>query len=263
MARTAVITGASSGIGFELARLFARDGWSLILVARDPGRLKDAGERISAEFGRPVEIRACDLSDTGAAEVFGRELAGRPGGVDALVNNAGFGAHGPFAETDASLVRDMMNANMNSLAILTRHVLPGMLGRKQGKILNTASVAGFAPGPLMAVYHATKAFVLSLSEALFEETRGTGVTVTALCPGPVRTNFQKRAGLADADSFFLGPLGMDAEPCARAGYRGLMKGKAVVMPGIFNKLAVGLFRFLPRALVRRLVMIRQEGRKKG
>ncbi len=173
MARIAVVTGASSGIGFELARLFARDGWGLVLVSRDPGRLRDAGERISAEFGRPVEIRACDLSDTGAAGELGKELAARPEGVDALVNNAGFGAHGPFADEDLSEVRDMMNTNMNSLAILTRHILPGMLERKRGRILNTASVAGFSPGPLMAVYHASKAFVLSFSEALYEETRGT------------------------------------------------------------------------------------------
>jgi hypothetical protein len=261
MNQTAVITGASSGIGFELARIFAADGWNLILVSRDPQRLAEAGEKVSAESGRPVEIRTCDMSDQEAAEDLGLELAMHPGGIDALVNNAGFGAHGGFVETDARVVMEMMNVNMNSLVALTRGILPGMLERKEGRILNVASVAGFAPGPLMAVYHATKAFVLSFSEALYEETRGTGVTVTALCPGPVRTNFMKRAGLEGADAFFMGPLGMDAEPCARVGYRALMRGRAIVVPGIFNKMAVLLFRFMPRALARKVVKIRQEARK--
>ncbi len=250
MKRTAVITGASSGIGFALARLFAREGWRLILVARDEARLRTAGELLAEEAVGGLTLRSCDLADPAKTEELAWELKERAEGVDALVNNAGFGWHGGFAEMEPRVMRDMVETNVNSVALLTRHLLPWMVGMRAGRILNVASLAGFAPGPLMAVYYATKAFVLSFSEALHEETRGTGVTVTALCPGPVATGFQERAGFGGGRAG-TGLFVPDAEAVARAGYRGMMRGAAVVVPGFLNKLTVGAVRAFPRALVRR------------
>lgn len=260
--KTAVITGASSGIGFELARLFARDGWRLVLVSRNPERLQAAAEKIAEEASGPVEIRVCDLANREAVAGLATELAGRPGGVDALVNNAGFGEYGPFSGMDPDTMEEMINTNVDSLAMLTRKILPGMLARKDGKILNVASVAGFVPGPLMAVYYATKAFVLSFSEALAEETSGSGVSVSVLCPGPTRTGFVERARVGGSD-LFKGPLIQPAEAVAREGYRGMMKGKAVIVTGLSNKFMVALVRLVPRFLVRKAVRQRQEIRGKS
>jgi len=256
-----VITGASSGIGFELARLFARDGWKLVLVARDPVRLKAAAERIAEEAAGPVEVRVCNLAEKKAVEELARELVARPGGVDALINNAGFGEYGYFSEMTSAKMEEMINTNVDSLVMLTRSLLPGMLENKTGKILNVASVAGFVPGPLMAVYYATKAFVLSFSEALAEETSGTGVTISVLCPGPTKTGFADRAKVGDSD-LFKGPLVQSAAAVAREAYRGMMKGKTVIVTGFSNKMMVQLIRLVPRFLIRKAVRQRQETRRK-
>jgi len=259
--RTAVITGASNGIGYELARLFARDGWKLVLVARDPGRLNSAAGNIAGEGSGPVEVCACDLSDRDAVARMGSELAARPGGVDALVNNAGFGEYGYFSGMAPATVEAMISTNVSSLVLLTRNLLPGMVERGSGKILNVASVAGFIPGPFMAVYYATKAFVLSFSEALSEETGGTGVTVSVLCPGPTNTGFAARAKVGDSD-LFKGPLVQSAGAVAIEAYRGMMDGKTVIVTGLSNRIMVQLIRLVPRFLIRKAVRQRQENRGK-
>lgn len=247
-----LITGGNGGIGLELARLFAADGYSLVLVARDAERLRSAAEGLRKQFPGTVATIAHNLSAPHAARELWQQIAAQGLEIDILVNNAGVGLYGPFAETDAAKEAAMMQLNMVSLTELTKLALPGMLARKHGKILNISSVAAFQPGPLMAVYYASKAYVLSFSEALAEELRGSGVTVTALCPGTTRTGFEERAELG-ASALFRTARPMSAERVARAGYRGLMRGRAVVIPGMHSKIATFLVRITPRALVRRVV----------
>ena len=190
MTGTALITGASSGIGLELAKLFARDGYELVLVARRVERLEELGRELTQRHGVRCHTISVDLAQPDAAAEIVRRLEGAGPAVDVLVNNAGFGVLGPLATTEPETAGRMIRVNIEALTQLTRALLPGMLARRRGRILNVASTAGFAPGPLMAVYYATKAYVISFSEALAEELRGTGVTVTVLCPGPTRTEFQ-------------------------------------------------------------------------
>ena len=192
---TAVVTGASSGIGLEIARLLAADGYDLLLVASAEKKLLEVATRFSHEFGKTVAALAVDLARPDGARSLLDEIERRGLAVEVLVNNAGFGVYGPFAGADLAHTLEMIQVNVASLTELTRGVLPGMTARQSGRILNVASTAAFQPGPLMAVYYATKAYVLSFSEALANELSGTGVTVTALCPGPTRTAFQERAGL--------------------------------------------------------------------
>ena len=242
---TALITGASSGIGLELARVFARQGYGLVLVARNRQRL----DEIAAELKpAPVKVIAKDLSVAGAAEEIQREVPR----VDVLVNNAGFGVFGKFAETPLAEELSMLQLNVAALVILTKLYLAGMLAAGSGKILNVASTAGFQPGPLMAIYYATKAFVLSFSEAIANELEGTGVTVTALCPGPTATGFQER-GKMENSNLVKGKKIMDARTVAEAGYRALMAGKAVAIPGLKNKLLAQSIRFSPRSMVTKIV----------
>lgn len=225
--RTALITGASSGIGYEFARLLARDHFDLILVARSGDRLATIAEELSAADGISVRVIASDLGRPGAAEALFAELDGTA--VDVLVNNAGFGLKGAVAELSPEAQEEMVQLNVLALTALTRLFLPGMLERRQGGILNVASTAAFQPGPLMAVYYASKAYVLSFTEALANEVHGSGVTVTALCPGPTVTGFADRAGTTGS-RLFRGPT-MDAASVAAAGYAALKRGKAMVIPG--------------------------------
>lgn len=257
--RTALITGASSGIGLELAKGFARDGYHLLLVARNVAALDALAGELRQTFGVSVVTLPKDLSlrDT-PSEIF-EQLTQASIAVDVLVNNAGFGTHGAFANADLTEQLDMMQVNMAALTHLTRLCLPGMLARRRGKILNIASTAAFQPGPLMAVYYATKAYVLSFSEALANELRGSGVTVTVLCPGPTQTNFQQRAGVAHIR--VMSRRVMDARTVAEAGYRGLMRGKFLVIPGWRNRLLVNAVRWLPRELVTGTVRRFQEQRR--
>lgn len=245
-----LITGGSGGIGFELARLFARDNCSIILVARESQKLEDAAARLREEFGVEVQTISIDLSLPSApASVFDRvtRLGKR---VDLLVNNAGFGVYGFFVESDVRKEIDMINVNVLALTQLTQMFLVGMIQRGHGRILNVASTAAFQPGPLMSVYYATKAYVLSFSSALANETAGTGVTVTTLCPGPTKTEFQVRADLTET-RLFNGVV-MSAEAVARAGYRGMRHGKLMVVPGLLNKtLAFGV-RLAPRPVLLRV-----------
>ena len=252
MARTALVTGASSGIGAELARCLAREGCALVLVARSAERLQAVADELRAAHGIPVQTLPCDLADRAAPEAMMAALQRDGVVLDVLVNNAGFGTHGPFARSDWAAESDMIRVNMTALTHLTRLVLPGMLQRRSGKILNVASLAAFQPGPLMAVYYASKAYTLSFSEALAEEVRGTGVTVTALCPGYVPTGFQARAGIQHAPSGTISEI-LSARTVAEIGYRGLMRGDPVIIPGFRNRLSVLAVRLTPRSLVRRLV----------
>jgi len=248
----ALITGASSGIGLELARIFAREHFNVVLVARSQARLEEIAAELRAGHGVAVEVIAKDLSTPDAAVEIQRQV----GRVDVLVNNAGFGLYGKFAGFPLVDDLSLMHLNMDALVALTKLFLPGMIEARSGRILNVASTAAFQPGPLMALYYASKAFVLSFSEAIANELKGTGVTVTTLCPGPTETGFQARAEVEDIRLNRMGM--MSAKAVAEAGYRGLMAGKTIVIPGIKNKLGAQSVRFSPRKLVIKIVRKIQE-----
>jgi hypothetical protein len=254
---TTLITGASSGIGLELARLFARDGYDLVLVARRVDRLEQVKAELEREHGARVHLMPADLADPAAPAEVVRRLDGAGLTVDMLVNNAGFGLAGPFATMAPDALRGMVEVNIEGLTQLTRLLLPAMLARRRGRILNVASTAGFVPGPFMAVYYATKAYVISFSEALAEELRDSGVTVTVLCPGPTRTEFQAVAQMDSARLFRL-PGVMDAAPVARAAYTGLMRGTRMVVPGLMNRALPFVIRFSPRGMVARVSRFLQQ-----
>jgi uncharacterized protein len=255
MKLTALITGASSGIGLDLAHLFAADGHDVVLVARSEGRLRALAQELEAKHGVKATVIVADLAQPDAP----RQVFERAPAVDVLVNNAGFGTSGKFAETDLRTELEMIQVNIAALTHLTKLFLPRMLQRGRGRILNVASTAAFQPGPLMAVYYATKAYVLSFSDAIGEELRGTGVTVTALCPGPTATGFQQTAALgSEALLKIMRPV--SSMEVARAGYRALMRGRRVVVPGMKNKLGVQSLRITPRALATRVVRALQERR---
>jgi uncharacterized protein len=255
-AKTALITGASSGIGYELARLFARDGYNLVLVARNQKQLVQIADELKEKHGVSVKVIAKDLSAVSAPEEVFTELQQESIEIDVLVNNAGVATYGLFSETDLGAELRMMQVNIVTLTHLTKLLLPGMLQRRRGKILNVASTAAFQPGPLMAAYYATKAYVLSFSEALANELHGTGVNVTVLCPGPTESGFQKSAHMEDS-KLFSGSV-MGAQTVARIGYRGLMTNKTLVIPGLRNKILVEVVRFVPRNVVTRVVRNLQE-----
>ncbi len=246
---TALITGASSGIGLELASLAAQEGHDLVLVARQRERLESVGRGLAEEYGVRVSVLPKDLSDPSAPAELGRDLAERRIEIDVLVNNAGFGVYGFFAETSVDRELEMIQVNVAALTHLTKLVLAGMLARRRGRILNVASTAAFQPGPIMSVYYATKAYVLSFSEALANECSGSGVTVTALCPGPTRTEFEGRAGSPDEIMARKKGFVMGASDVAREGWRGMKAGKRVVIPGFRNRLLVQVERVTPRRLV--------------
>jgi uncharacterized protein len=257
---TVLITGASAGIGLELARRFAAGGYDLVLVARSGDRLEELAAGLRSRHGVAVRVLARDLSDPRSPEAVCSDLAAAGVAVDVLINNAGFATFGPFAETPLDRELEELQLNVVTLTQLAKRLLPGMLARRRGGILNVASTAAFQPGPLMAVYYATKAYVLSFSEALAEELRGSGVTVTALCPGPTATEFQQRAGMQES-KLFSGLLKVaDAAAVARAGYDGFRAGKRIVVPGLVNKLGVQSLRVSPRAMATRLVKRLQERR---
>jgi len=256
---TALVTGASSGIGLELAKLLARDRNDLALVGRDRARLEELAAGLSKQFGIAALLLVHDLADPAAPAAIASELSEKAVTIDVLVNCAGFGAGGLFARTLVSTHAAMIQVNMAAPTQLTALFLPGMLERRHGRILNVASTAAFQPGPFMAVYYASKAYLLSFSEALASELRGTGVTVTTLCPGTTRTDFQKRAGLKPVFPF-RGPLVSSAEEVACAGYAGLMRGKRLVIPGLANRFFVHAQRLAPRRLTTAITRKLQESR---
>jgi len=253
-----LITGASEGLGREFARLFAHNGYSLVLVARNSNRLETLAKELSASSPIDVRVISKDLSIPASAEELKSLIEEQKIAIEILVNNAGFGVHGLFHNTDWKATRTMLNLNMITLTHLTRLLLPGMIQNGHGGILNVASTAAFQPGPLMACYFASKAYVLSFTEAIAEELRGTGITVTAFCPGPTRTEFQKRS---HTENIRENSFAMEAGPAARAAYRGLMSGKRLVIPGFTNKFLAVLVRFFPKSLVIRVSRFLEENRE--
>jgi len=248
MKEWALITGASAGIGLELARLFAADGFNVILVSRNRPRLEQLAAELQSRHGISAKVLAKDLSSLAAPEELFDALRDTP--VSILVNNAGFGWRGQFTKGEISRSLEMMHVNMDAVAELTHRFEPPMLARRAGRILNVASTAAFQPGPFTTIYFATKAFVYSFSCALAEELAGTGVTVTAFCPGATRTEFHERAGMQPSLRHWFS---MDADKVARIGYRGLMRGKRIVIPGLLNKITSALAKAAPTRLTARAV----------
>jgi len=246
----AIVTGASAGIGRELARILAREGHDLVLVARREAQLTELADELKTRYDAASTIAAVDLAAAGAADDVMAVLAGRA--VDVLVNNAGFGGVGAFCTRSRDDDMRMVAVNVVALTDLTKLLVPGMVQRRRGRVLNVASTAAFQPGPFMAVYYATKAYVLSLSQALAEELSGTGVTVTCLCPGPTESEFHAVAG-TDAQPLTATPLTMSASSVAEAGYRAMMRGKLVEVPGLHNKIGAQTIRIAPRRAVLKVV----------
>ena len=253
-----LLTGASSGIGWELAKIFAAHSENLILVARSKEALEKLAAEIRSTHKVSVEVIALDLSLETAPEELAKICQQRNLRVENFVNNAGFGDNAVFATSSWKKQAEMMDLNMKSLVHLTHLFLPDMLARKKGGILNTASTAAFQPGPFMAVYYATKAFVLSFSEALNEELRGTGVHVTALCPGPTLSGFQKAAGM-DSSLLFKMKVPGSLE-VAEYGYKAFVAKKPVAVHGLLNKFLALSTRFTPRFLMVKVVRRLQEKR---
>ncbi len=251
MQRWTLITGATSGIGLALAEKFAKGGHHLILVGRNSIELEKAAKNLKDGLHIQVKVMIADLAVNGAGTRLAKELESAGLEIECLVNNAGFGLLGPFIKTNPVIEEEMINVNIISLVELTKALLRPMVLRKSGRILNVASMAGFQPGPYMAVYYASKAFVLSFSLALNEENRKSGVTVTVLCPGPTRTNFFGRAGINH--SSLLTRISMEASAVAKTGYLATMRGDALAIPGIGNRLVALSVKFLPTSWVVRAV----------
>ena len=248
---TVLVTGASSGIGLELARCFAADKSRLILVARNTAALESLAAELRSRRAIEAHVLAADLAQPESPQKIFDTLQGRGMVVDVLVNNAGFGLHGPFAELPLARQLDILQVNVNALVALTGLFLPGMIQRGRGGVLNVGSVAGFIPGPNMAVYYASKAFVQSFSEGLFEELRGSGVSVTNLCPGGTDTNFSNVARGYRSREMQHAKAG--AAEVAAAGHRAFRSGKCIHVPGVANKVLTEAPRILPRALIRKAV----------
>jgi len=247
---TVFITGASSGIGLELAKLFARDGYRLFITARKGDRLDAAAAELRLLANAGVEAIADDLADPGAPARLANELRARGIVPDVLVNNAGFGTHGPFVDSDESAQVQMLQVNVVALTHLTRLLLPGMVARGSGRILNVSSTASFQPGPYMAVYYASKAYVTSFSQALGYELRPSNITVTALCPGPTTTDFQRRAQMQD--TALAEHNTMTAQAVALLGYQAMQRGKAIAITGAKNRLLAIGSKLAPRAFATRV-----------
>lgn len=254
--QTAVITGASGGIGEAFARKLAASGYDVILVARSADKLHELAQALATAHGITATGLPYDLTQPEAAQQLYRALQEQALTVDLLINNAGYATYGKFQEAELQKELNMIQLNITTLVDLTHRFLPGMVERRRGRILNVASTAAFQPGPLMAVYYASKAFVLSFSEALANELEGTGVTVTALCPGPTASGFQARAAMEESKLVQRGL--MRVEDVVEQGYQGLLAGETVVIPGLANQFGAFATRFFPRKLVTRTVRTMQE-----
>lgn len=245
--KNALITGASSGLGREFAEIFAREGYDLILVARRERELISLAEELERGYGTASQVISLDLSLATSANDLFNQVIEKGLFIDVLVNNAGFGVYGPFDKNELDDVVNMLEVNVLTLTKLTRLVLPAMLEARKGKILNVASTAAFQPIPLFAAYAASKSYVLSVSEALANELQGTGVTVTALCPGATKTEFGTRSQMNNTRLFGKGV--MDAKTVAELGFKALKQGKSVVITGVKNRMIAITTRFAPRKVI--------------
>ncbi|UCG82675.1 MAG: SDR family oxidoreductase [Dehalococcoidia bacterium] len=252
----ALVTGASYGIGYELAKIFAKDAKNIVVVARSQDRLEGLKAEIESEYGTSVMVLPKDLSDPNSPQEIFSELEKGSIKVDVLVNNAGFGVYGMFYQTDLQEELRLIQVNATSLIHLTKLFLKGMVENGSGSILNVASLCSFMSGPMESVYCATKALVLHFSEALANELQGTGVTVTCLCPGLAKTEFHKRAHMENTKAGKRKM--MDAGTVAEAGYKALKRGQVIVIPGLVYKFGQLFARFAPRGLVTRVVRSQHE-----
>lgn len=249
--QTALVTGASAGIGVDLAECFAKDGYDLILSARSESALKEVATRLAGQYKVKATPIAGDLGQHGGGAKLAEEIKKRGLKVDVLVNNAGFGMSGAFAGSSLNDQLGMIDLNDRALVELTHIYWPHMLAAKRGGILNVASTAAFQPGPLMAVYYASKAFVLSFSEALWQEAKGTGVHVSCLCPGPTKSKFRDRAGTGKTR--LSNRKVMESMPVAVQGYEGFRKNTRVVITGFSNAATARLAPFIPRGTLLNIV----------
>jgi short-subunit dehydrogenase len=256
---TALVTGGSGGIGLELAKVLARNGFDLVLVARNRDNLEAAAGQLEGKFDVKAHVFAADLRRREAPEAIYEFLVNENIPIEVLVNNAGFGLGGEFSETEMQRELEMIQVNIAALTHLTKLFLAPMIRRRSGRVLKVASTAAFQPGPLMAVYYATKAYVLSFSEALAEELRNSNVTVTALCPGPTHTDFADTAELST--SRIVNTFGVaDAADVAQYGYDAMMHGKRLAIPGLKNKILAQANRIAPRALSAKIGRMTRESR---
>ncbi len=257
MATYTLITGASSGIGYELAKICAENNQNLVLVARRSEKLEEIKSQFEKKYKIKVYILTKDLSLSASPQEIYNELKKQKINIDILINNAGFGNHGLFQDTDINNSFNMIQVNIAALISLTRLFIPDMLKNKNGKILNLASTASFFPGPYMAIYYATKAFVLSFSEALATELAGTGITVTTLCPGPTNSEFSKIANTQNTRLFNKQKI-PTAQQVAEYGFKQMMNGKRIAIHGLKNKLMIQFARLLPLSIVTKAVKIIQK-----
>ena len=255
MTKTALVTGAASGLGYELAKLLAKDAYKLILVDIDAENLEEAKQNLIRDFDIEVVTLAKDLSLPNIAQEIMNDINNMP--IDILINNAGFGLFGSFSETDWERESAMLHVHILTTTHLTKLVLEGMVARGFGRILNMSSLAAFQPGPLMSIYYASKGYMLSFSEAIANELKGTGVTVTALCPGPTKTAFQETVSEDSKDNKITFNMA-NAKEVAVYGYKAMMKGKTYAIPGGFNKFLATLPRFMPRNAASAIVRLIQE-----
>ncbi|MBM6860299.1 SDR family oxidoreductase [Clostridium saudiense] len=246
-----LITGASSGIGFELAKLFKRDGYNLVLVARDKEKLKNATDKLNDKENKIIMLDV-DLSKEEEINRLINYIDDNKINVNILVNNAGIGSFGNFTEVDWNIEEKLIDINIKALTKLTKYFLAKMIENKSGGILNVASTAAFTSGPRMATYYASKAYVLNLTEAIYEEVREYGVKISCLCPGPVRTSFQIKAGINKSEKAkkYL----MNADIVAKVGYEEFKKGKVIIIPGFKNKILIKANKLLPRAISRKIIL---------
>ena len=250
--QTALVTGASAGIGVDLAECFAQDGYNVILAARNESALRDVAERLTRTYGITATPIAVDLGAIGGGRRLADTIAQKGLAVDVLVNNAGYGHAGAFNGSDSATQLGMIDLNDRALVELTHIYWPGMLANRRGGVLNVASTAAFQPGPLMAIYYASKAFVLSFSEALWEEARDTGVKVSCLCPGPTVSKFRERAG-TNKVRLSRASTPMPSMTVARMGYEAWQANRRVEVTGLRNRVTASLVSFLPRTMVLRVV----------
>lgn len=246
-----LITGGSSGIGYELAKLFKKDGYNLMLVARDKKKLKDISDKLNNKKDKIITLDI-DLSKEDEIDKLIKYINDNKININILVNNAGIGSFGDFSEIDWNIEDKLIDINIKALTKLTKYFLPKMMEKKSGGILNVASTAAFTSGPRMATYYASKAYVLNLTEAIYEETKDYGIKISCLCPGPVRTSFKNKAGINKSEK--VKKYLMDANIVAKVGYDEFKKGKVIIIPGFKNKILINANKLLPRFISRKIIL---------